>query len=172
MLALKRIASIAAAIAMAIGAVVIGTPAASADTVLMKYRCGNAIGGGWDFNWYITITAPANATPGQTVTLNISAESPTPSSQPVAAGVTFAYLDVRLGGASSGIVYSTRMSNPDIPAGSPLRYVGATAQATLANAGDVTYKPDKFAYGVTGAGVWCNARPGFVTPVAATTRVA
>lgn len=161
----------AAGFALAAAVTAINVPAATADTVLMKYRCGNAVTGGWDYNWNITITAPATATRGQTVTLNVSAESTIPTTEPVEANLVFGFLDIRLGGASSGTVGSTRMSNPDIEAPTPLELTGGTAQATLANVGEVTYKAARFSYGITGAGLWCDPRPGFVPPVVTTTRV-
>jgi len=171
----RRIRKIASALAVGVtvlGAVVFGGQSASAATVTYKSQCSTVIGGLWYYDFLLTMDAPATVSRGQTVTVNIGMELINALPGPRAAHTTGISLDVILGGANTGTATSTVMWNPEIPAGTPLRFQGGTVQFTLPNAGSVTYRPSKFTWGFTegGAGL-CRPRDGFPAPVAATTQV-
>jgi hypothetical protein len=84
-----------------------------------------------------------------------------------AAGQTNRYFKISLHGASSGIVQAA-MNNPELQPGD-LWHIDGTAQATLANAGDVTFHPDD--WGVPGGGLICVPKDRQAVPAAATTHV-
>lgn len=168
-MALRRIMAIGAAAVTTAGIIIAGGSAASADTVSVSYTCSGFGFPVQNFTYSVTITAPATATRGQTVTLQASIAATSPSSQNVAAGVNRAELDIVLGGASSGTVTATGLTNPSIQAGTPWRVEGGQAQVTLSNAGTVSFTPatwrmTTFHYG-------CSVKNGTTAPVADTTSV-
>lgn len=172
MLSFRRSIAGIAITATAMSAAIFAAPSATADTVTVKYQCTTVIGGLWYYDWRVTLDAPAVATRGQTVTVNINMELINDLPGPRAAHTTGGSLDVSLGGASTGSTTGTTAWNPEIPPGAPLRLEGGTAQFTLANVGTVTYTPTKLLWGFVGGGAgFCSLRVGFPGQVAASTRV-
>lgn len=142
-----------------------GATTADAGTATAEYVCGHPPAGGWLDNIQITINAPANAVRGQTVDLTVSMieSRPAPSSPTDTKQAT---LEIILGGAGSGTITATGL-NPV----SRTVWTGGHAQATLANAGDVSYTPGRFTMLLNGgpSGFWCQPRPP--VPVVAITHV-
>lgn len=116
----------------------------------------------------VTITAPATATAGQTVTLQASLAGE-PASQSIEPGLNRSELDIRLGGASSGTVIATGLVNPRIEPGTSWRMEGGQAQVTLANSGTVTFTPGTWRMQTYWYG--CSVQNGQTAPVADTTSV-
>jgi len=126
----------------------------------------NVAGGLYSIAYRVTIGAPANANRGQTVTVTASIEQTQNYGAHLSANVYQATLDIVLGGAASGTIQATGLTNPEIQPGTPWRMTGGTAQGTLNTAGDVTYRPS----GINGGWWICGLSDGS-SPVAATTHV-
>ena len=138
----RKIAACAAVGIAAAGAIVLGQTAASAGTVTQQYTCGSVFGGGWTETWRMTITAPATANRGQTITLGLGMEKPDwVGSWP--ANTYSAEFSIGAFGATSGGTTATGMVNPELHS-EPFRFTGSTP-FTLANvAGDVEFRPGAF----------------------------
>ncbi len=143
-----------------------GATPASAGTVTQTWFCVSIFGGGGNVDYRITITAPATATRGQTATVTTSVVTVNNHGAYVAAGVVRASMTINLGGAASGTITATGLTNPEIQPGTPWRVNGGVAQITFANAGNVTFR----AAGLN-AGSWGCVSNGLPQPVAATTTV-
>lgn len=164
---LKQIASAAFVAAATLGLVTAVTAPATADTVTGHWTCINAWGGvSGPFDYRITVTAPANATVGQTATVTAAFANTFNSGTHVSAGTYTGQLEIVVGGAGSGTLYANDMVNPDIPAGQPLRLEGGHAQITFNTRGDVTFKPQLIR--IFGPPLMCGNSN---TPIAATTHV-
>src|SRR5262245_58137942 len=105
-MSLRRIVAAVAAI----GAVAVGQVPAAAGTVTQSYKCGTVIGGGWWETWRMSITAPATAARGTTITLQATMERPDwIASYP--ANANSAELGIGIFGAMSGGVTATGLTN-------------------------------------------------------------
>jgi hypothetical protein len=165
----ESMGKIAAALAASIAIVTFGAPSTAADTVSVNYVCGASI---WHWNeaFHVTITAPATATRNQTVTVTASLVGTNAGFlDPVPADTYQAALTITLGGASSGTITATGLTNPALPARDPLKWNGGRAQVTLANAGNVTFKPGGFAVTEDGFARWTCIAQG--SPAVADTTV-
>ncbi|MFC6081117.1 hypothetical protein [Sphaerisporangium aureirubrum] len=140
---------------------------ASAGTVTVNYTCA-AITGPWGYKVFdVSVTSPATVTRGQTAAVQVAMTDTFMSTTSLAAGVVRGTMTLHLGGAGSGTVDATGLTNPAVAPGTPWRVSGGSAQVTFANAGDVTFTP-----GVFRAGAWgCGVRTGYTAPVASTTHV-
>jgi hypothetical protein len=135
---LRRAIGAGAAVVLAAGLSTLGTPAATADRVEVEFECV----GHWVPKhrraYTITITAPATAARGATVTLGASIES---ASAPAGIGTldtpSNAVMPIRLDGAASGEVLAQGFIYPD----GSTDHAGGRASATLPNAGTVTFRP-------------------------------
>jgi hypothetical protein len=134
---LTRVAAGAVAGVAAVGLTVTGG-AAAADTVTLHHQCGLA-SGPFQSDWHVTITAPATAARGSTVTVTADIVNTRNNTDPVPANKYRGELRIKLGGASTGEILATGLINPQIDPGTPWRLLGGSAQVTLANAGDVTF---------------------------------
>lgn len=151
-------------------ALFVTTPAMAA-TVVAKYSCGGIWTPLTHRSAEVTVTAPATAAPGQTVTVTVVrlVDLSRRLDQPVAAGSYRYYLRLTLGGAASGMVNSTVMTNPALAAGEHVRVENGTAQVTMPASGDVTYQPTRF--GPPENHWYCWPKDGEPVPVVATTSV-
>lgn len=167
---LKRIAMVLAAttgFALAVPA------AAEAGTVSVTWGCGAFGGPAGVKTFEITVTAPATATAGQTVTVHADLKQVSPAwgggTEP--AGKYTGYVSLELGGAASGRVDAAGMTNPVIESGGLFRLTGGTGQVTLPAAGQVTLATRSYVlYYSTGTWIISCGGSG-ATPVAATIQV-
>lgn len=137
----KRTATLAFATTAAAGLLLAATASpALADTVQVTYLCGTP-GSVTVEPIDVTITAPATAVVGETVTLEVSTLRVNTLPFDVPAGATQVDMAIDLGGASAGSVTATGLSNVATPANERIQMVGGTAQLTLDSAGDVTLTP-------------------------------
>jgi hypothetical protein len=149
--------------------VMVGASPAAAGTVSASYLCGSVAGGPAGVGPFrVTINAPANATRGQTVTVTASIEGTRNYGSHLSANFVHITLGIILGGAASGTIQATGLTNPEIQPDTPWRVTGGTARTTLNTAGDVTYRPGGFSE--NGGGWGCGLYDG-TSPVAATTHV-
>jgi hypothetical protein len=156
------VAGVTGALAMAM----VGASPAAAGTVTASYRCMTAAGGLFSIAYRVTIDVPASANRGQTVTMNASIEQSRNYGAYLSANVYQATLDIILGGAASGTIQATGLTNPEIQPDTPWRLTGGTARTTFNTAGDVTYRPGRIH-----GGWWiCELSDGS-SPIAATTHV-
>lgn len=159
----RRIAAAGVAVA-AVLAVATAVPAA-ADTVTVTWLCTSEAGE-FTGDYHVTVTAPATAAVGSTHAVTVSAQGAQNQDQHIEAGTISATLEVQLGGAGSGVVTATGLSNPEIQPGTPWRVEGGTAQVTYPAAGEVTHTPGKL-----DAGFFACAPTSPPAPVAAVTTV-
>lgn len=159
----RRLAAAGVAVA-AVFAVATAVPAA-ADTVTVTWLCTSEAGE-FTGDYHVTVTAPATAAVGSTHAVTVSAQGAQNQDQHIEAGTISATLEVQLGGAGSGVVTATGLSNPDIQPGTPWRVEGGTAQVTYPAAGEVTHTPGKL-----DAGFFTCAPTSPPAPVAAVTTV-
>jgi hypothetical protein len=139
---------------------------AHADTVTLTWLCAHALGGSSSKEVRFTVTAPATANLGQTVTVHTGVSETVPRPTAVPANTNTAQTWIVLGGAASGDVYTSLVANPHIPAGTPWRVENSEALITFNQAGTVTITPRRFmVYG--GVPYGC----GGAAPVTATTQV-
>jgi hypothetical protein len=144
-----------AILAASFGITVFNAPSAAADTVTVSYICGvPTFPPHWNDAYRVTVTAPATATRGQTVTVTASLVG-----IQATANTYQAALVITLGGASSGTITATGLTNPAIPAGGTPKWNGGRAQVTLASAGTVTFTPGGFTVTRNGSFQWrCTAQ--------------
>jgi hypothetical protein len=167
---LKRIATVLAATA---GLALTVPAAAEAGTVSVTWGCGSFDGPAGTKTFDITVTAPATATAGQTVTVHADLTQVAPAwgggTEP--AGKYTGTIVLQLGGATSGRVDATGMTSPVIEPGTPFRLTGGTGQVTLPTAGQVTLATSSYLlYYSTGTWIISCAGSG-AKPVAATIQV-
>jgi hypothetical protein len=167
----RTVASSVAAITAVAGLGMVAVSPAGADTVTMNESCGGL--------WIplhtrvieFTITAPATASPGQTVTVTINRivdhNNVLTDARP--AGQDHVDATITLGGAASGTVSTTRLASPALQAGEFWRAETGTAQVTMPASGEVTYLPDT--WHIVNGGWQCWPPSGGTVPVAARTRV-
>ncbi len=133
----RRAIAVGAAMVLAAGLTIFYAPAATAGRAAVVFECyGYWVPPGKKFTYTITITAPATASRGATVTLGASIES-SPATGDPGSTPSSASMRIALGGAASGEVIAY---NFVIPHGTT-NYVNGTATATLPNAGTVTFGP-------------------------------
>ncbi|HET6707187.1 hypothetical protein [Amycolatopsis sp.] len=162
----RRIGTILAAVA---GLGLVAPVAAEAGTVSVTWGCGTFGGPSGIKTFEITVTAPATATAGQTVTVHIDVLHVTPWGPAAAAGTYTGRAGLDLGGAASGHVQAYNLTNPEIAAGAPFRMTGGTVQVTLPTAGQVTFATTGYVQ-FAPSGMWFSCGGG-AAPVAATTQV-
>lgn len=167
---LKRMATTAIAAVAAAGLVTAGSAPATADTVTSHWVCSRPLGYSGAADFRITVTAPANATRGQTATLTASFYNTVPRGTHEAAGKFRAQLEIAVGGAGSGVVYANGLTNPDTPADEPLGLDGGHVDYTFTTAGTVTFKPQVIRF-LDNAGNYSEICGNSATPIAATTHV-
>ncbi|GAB3555615.1 hypothetical protein J2S53_003511 [Actinopolyspora lacussalsi] len=160
----------AATVLAAVGALTVaGSTAATADTNSVVYSCGSG-SQTQQFDERITITAPTDASVGDSIVLDVSVQHDNQAQDPFPAGSITAELDVTVGGAVSDEVTATGLTNEDrVPAGDAPLLTGGQAEVTVPNAGDVTFTPDTFTVVNNGVAVSCT--PAEAAPVIATTHV-
>ncbi|MFE3599930.1 hypothetical protein [Streptomyces sp. NPDC059142] len=147
----------------------IGAGTAMADTVSTTYSCA-AGGQTLEVTEKITITAPATANTGDTVTLQVAVEHGTKTTGTVPAKSVTAQMVVTVGGAGSGAVTATGLTNPEeIPQGTVPVLSGGTAQVSLSAPGDVTFTPSELT--VDNGGLKATCSPIGSVAAAATTHV-
>lgn len=162
----RRLAATGVAVAAIFTAVTAATVTpAAADTITVTWSCSSEAGS-FTGDYHVTVTAPATAAAGSTHAVSVSAEGATTQDQQIAAGTISATLQVQLGGAGSGVVTATGLTNPEITPGTPWRVAGGTAQVTYPSAGEVTHTP-----GTLDAGVFTCSPASSPAPVAAVTTV-
>jgi hypothetical protein len=165
---------IAAAAAAAVVLTVLAAPPASAGTVTVQYTCRHVIvGAPKDRTMLMEIIAPATARRGTTVTLETTITDTVNSQFDDPAGFYRGSMTIGVGGASSGSVEATGLTNRAIAAGTPFRLVDGRAQVTLPNAGDVTFRPGVWRLHATSGAVFlvCQLRSSETAAIAATTHV-
>lgn len=171
MKAARRLGTILAAVATAAGLGLVAPAAAEAGTVSVTWGCG-AFGGPAGIKTFdITVTAPATATAGQPVTVHADLTQVSPTwvgTEP--AGRYTGYVVLELGGAASGRVDATGMTNPVIENGGLFRLSGGTGQVTLPAAGQVTLATSGYVLYYS-TGTWISSCGGGAKPVAATIQV-
>ncbi|WP_103353022.1 hypothetical protein [Amycolatopsis sp. CA-128772] len=170
MKALKRLATITAVTA---GLALAVPVAAEAGTVSVTWGCGSIGGPAGTKTFEITVTAPATATAGQTVTVHADVTQVAPAwgggTEPAGKYTGTVVLDV--GGATSGRADATGLTNPVIEPGTSFRLTGGTGQVTLPTAGPVTLATSSyFLYYSTGTFIIACGGSG-AKPVAATIQV-
>ncbi|APU21615.1 hypothetical protein [Actinoalloteichus sp. GBA129-24] len=142
----KRVAALAAGAVMAAGiATTFGVSAASPDnstagTSRVTYSCGDPSAPRVeDIN--VTITAPASAAVGDTVTVEAGTLilEGVPFDSP--AGSFHTELDITLGGSASGTITATGLSNEETPANTPIPFSGGEVALTLDQAGEASLTP-------------------------------
>ncbi|WP_156038634.1 MULTISPECIES: hypothetical protein [Actinoalloteichus] len=89
----------------------------------------------------VTITAPATATQGDTVTVEASTLILLGVPFDAPAGSFATELDIELGGDASGSVTAAGLSNVETPANEPIRFTGGETQITLDEPGQVSLTP-------------------------------
>lgn len=162
----RRLAATGVAVAAVFASAAIATAVpAAADTISVTWLCTSELGE-FTGDYHVTVTAPATAEAGSTHEISVSAEGAQNQDQHVEAGTINATLDVHLGGAGSGVVTATGLSNPEIQPGTPWRVEGGTAQVTYPAAGEVTHTP-----GTLDAGYFTCSPANPPAPVAAVTTV-
>ncbi|MEV7091531.1 hypothetical protein AB0M80_01690 [Amycolatopsis sp. NPDC051045] len=168
----KKIGKTVAVVAVAAGLGVVAPAAAEAGTVSVTWGCGSFGGPAGVKTFEITVTAPATATAGQTVTVQADLKQVAPAWGPTEpAGKYTGYVALELGGAASGRVDAAGMTNPAIAAGTPFRMTGGTGQLTLPTAGPVTLATRSYVLYYS-TGTWIGSCGGSgATPVAATIQV-
>jgi len=166
----RRIAALLTATVTAAAISTIGAASAEASTVNVKNACG--LPGVYAFYQWVqtTINAPTNAARGQTVEVTVSLTGEATFPNGASAGANQATFTIALGGAGSGTITATGLTNPAIPPGGKETWIGGHAQVTLANAGDVTFTPNRLQVtsGPTNGYVCAALAP---VPVVATTHV-
>ncbi|WP_372672130.1 hypothetical protein [Amycolatopsis kentuckyensis] len=160
----KTVAVVAAA-----GLGLLGPGVAEAGTITVTWGCGTFGGPAGIKTFEITVTAPATAAAGQSVTVHADVTFVTPWGSAEPAGKYTGRVGLDLGGAASGHVDATGLTNPAIDAGAPFRMTGGTAQVTLPAAGPVTFATTGYVQ-FAPSGMWFSCGGG-ATPVAATTQV-
>ncbi|WP_410639480.1 hypothetical protein [Amycolatopsis sp. lyj-346] len=168
----KKIGKTVAVVAVAAGVGVFAPAVAEAGTVSVTWGCGSIGGPSGTKTFEITVTAPATATVGQTVTVQADLKQVAPawgSTEP--AGKYTGSIVLALGGAASGRADATGMTNPAIQPGTPFRMTGGTGQVTLPTAGQVTLATSSYIlYYSTGTFIMSCGGSG-AKPVAATIQV-
>jgi hypothetical protein len=165
---IRRMIVLGAALLAAVATTFAAAAPASADTVAVTYICGIPPFGAYPPATYdVTITAPATASRGHTVTLTASVVNRATMTESKDVGFYKATLRIDLGGASSGSVETTGLANPALQPGDLWQLRDGSAQVTLTNAGDVTFSPGSWRM----AGFHCVTHFQQPVPVAATTRV-
>ncbi|MCQ4084755.1 hypothetical protein NGB36_30330 [Streptomyces sp. RB6PN25] len=169
----RRYAAVGAAIvAMAGAALAFGAPPAMADTVSVNYTCTGTGAPSGVTTSQITVTAPATAAVGSTVDLQVSLSTAQTAPIALPANGVQGQVVINLGGASSGSVTATGLTDPSgIAAGSPVVLTGGTASVQLSNAGSVTFTPGNTTVTVSEFGATVNCAVSGTAPVAATTQV-
>ncbi|HEV2778939.1 MAG TPA: hypothetical protein VGX25_06005 [Actinophytocola sp.] len=164
----RTVASVIAAITMAAGFTVV---AASADTLVLTHNCGGIWTPLHTRVIETTISAPATASPGQTITVTVNriVDRNNVQSEARPAGYWKATARVRFGEGPDQWFETTRMSSPALQAGEYFRVENGTAQVTMPASGQLDFRP---------AGWLLSPNPGWMcwpkdqpVPVAATTRV-
>ncbi|KDN18289.1 hypothetical protein [Amycolatopsis rifamycinica] len=167
---LTRFATIAA---VAAGLGLVAPVAAEAGTVSVTWGCGTIGGPAGTKTFEITVTAPATATAGQAVTVHadLTQVAPAWAGGTAPAGQFTGYVVLELGGAASGRVNATGMTNPVVQPGTLFRLTGGTGQVTLPAAGPVTLATSSYVlYYSTGTFISSCGGSG-AKPVAATIQV-
>lgn len=111
-MSVRRRVAAAGVAAAAVLAVATAVPAA-ADTVTVTWLCTSEAGE-FTGDYHVTVTAQATAAVGSTHPVSVSAQGAQNQDQHIEAGTISATLEVQLGGAGSGVVTATGLSNPDI----------------------------------------------------------
>ncbi|MFE6610167.1 hypothetical protein [Amycolatopsis sp. NPDC057786] len=164
----RRIMGVAATIAVAGGLTLIAPATAQAGTVTVTWGCGSPLGPGGQKGLRITVTAPAAATAGETVTIQANTVETTNHPWAEPAGRYTARLAIAVGGPAAETIHAEGLSNPATAEGTPLRLDGGTARVTLPTAGDVTFEPTGLLVSIDGIFRFVC---GGTAPIAATTRV-
>lgn len=133
----RRTALLAAAATMTTGLfAAAGAAPAMADTVTVNYDCV-----GYPSDIAVTIDAPATAGVGDTATFEVSSVVTTGAPQDLPAGEVVTDMAIVVGGAQSGTITASGLTNEATPAGQPVNMVGGEAQITFTSAGSVTFTP-------------------------------
>ncbi len=168
----RAVASGIAVITATAGLGMAGASPASADTVVMNHTCAGIWTPGHTRVIEFTITAPATASPHQTVTVTVNrlVDRSRVESTPVEAGHYRADALITLGGAASGRVTTNELTSPALQAGENWRVENGTVRVTMPAAGEVTYQPDTWR--IIPHPAWqCWPKAGEPVPVAARTLV-
>ncbi|RCG30190.1 hypothetical protein DQ384_15655 [Sphaerisporangium album] len=139
----KKVAGLAASGVLAAGLVVAAASPAAAGTVTASYVCGT-YGPQYPAAFTTTVTAPATARRGTTFTVTVDFDTDVITYADEQAGVKVGNMTILLGGAASGGVTATGLTNPATPPGQTWKMRGGTAQVTVPNVGDVTFTPDRY----------------------------
>ncbi|MGC7094033.1 hypothetical protein ACPZ19_05170 [Amycolatopsis lurida] len=126
--------------------VVLAATPAAAGTVTTDYVCNGGSIVSFPATYLTTITAPATVAQGETATVRIEYTGVVPWHSDTPAGTFAGHGGFMLGGAATGWVKAPGLVNPAIRAGEVMRFVGASAQVTFPNKGQVTFTPDRFYY--------------------------
>ena len=160
---------LAVAMVLACAVTVLAEPAARAGTVSTEWSCTTGAGG-WLETYTVSVTAPATATRGDTVTLSATVTGSRPQPGPRPAGYfSNGSLGLTVHGAATARVTVTGMTSPAANDRDPYRLVGGSARLTVNAAGTVTLSPDNAGFPLTGYpgfGLGCSDYDG-VLPVAA-----
>ncbi|HEX6343603.1 hypothetical protein [Umezawaea sp.] len=147
----------------------VAPPAASANTAAVVFTCSEAGSEEVLLTYSVSVTAPAVVRKGKPIALTVSATKPAPADIP--AGGIAGQMQVVLGGAGSGSVTATGLTNAvAVPIGQPMLLGPGSATATVANTGVVTFKPGTFTMSIwIGTTLTCTLPSG--GPVLASTVV-
>ncbi|MBB4704566.1 hypothetical protein [Sphaerisporangium siamense] len=123
--------------------VAVTASSAAAGTVTKSYVCGT-FGPQFPTVFTTTVTAPATAKRGTTISVTVAFDTDLISYSGKDAGEQVGNMTILLGGAASGSVVANGLTTPAIPPGDTWKMSGGTAQVTVPNVGDVTFTPDRY----------------------------
>jgi hypothetical protein len=164
--------TIAAGFAVAAAVTAISVPSAAAGTINNGYSCQAGLAG-WQEVYSVTVTVPATARQGDTITVTGRTAGTTPRSGARPAGYYVGSLGIMVGGATSSSVSITGMTSPAARDGDPYGLAGGSGHITLNNVGVVTFMPNSWSNALasdTRYG-WTCFDPDGVTPAAASIQV-
>jgi hypothetical protein len=168
-MSLRRKISVGAFVVTAVaGLTTTGAAPATADTVRVVYKCAPVGVVPYQDTFDITIAAPATATRGQAVSVQVTVAQTEPTTVFIPGGYYQASARVEISGAGAAST-GVSLTHTDIPIGTPPWTSGST-QVTFPAAGTATYKLSY--YGTTTPyRINCLPADQSSVPIAATTRV-
>lgn len=123
-----------------------GTPGGGyTPSLTVEYSCEEAPYGSADTFFVITFTTPGQYRRGALITVQASVQTTTPAPEDLAPNTLVGEIEVVAGGAGTGTVEATGLTNPVVPPpGDPLTLTGGRARFVADTPGVWTFRPGVF----------------------------